>query len=127
MGDSPGPLTILGGRSVSALDISRDSSVLPQPGGPCSSKPRTGGSDNSAASDAGTARAASVRRTMAASCASSPPTRACRVPSSADSSLGSFRASGSSEVKGGGLLIELEKKHSAVNHSSVTFHLGRFF
>ncbi len=37
-----GPLTIFGSRAPIAPAISRASSVLPQPGGPYSSMPRTG-------------------------------------------------------------------------------------
>eukprot|EP00967_Tisochrysis_lutea_P148068 scaffold282276_cov27-Tisochrysis_lutea.AAC.4 len=48
-----GPLTILGSRAPSADAISRATRVLPQPGGPYSSKPRTGGSPRSVASPRG--------------------------------------------------------------------------
>eukprot|EP00158_Paraphelidium_tribonemae_P010373 Partr_v1_DN5091_c0_g1_i1_m31316 len=68
-----GPLTILGGCACSALPIWRAISVLPQPGGPYSSMPRTWRWPILRSSSGGTVRDANARRKMSWNSAFRPP------------------------------------------------------
>mmetsp|Transcript_8123 Transcript_8123/g.32940 ORF Transcript_8123/g.32940 Transcript_8123/m.32940 type:complete len:222 (+) Transcript_8123:1177-1842(+) len=68
-----GPLTILGSLPLSILPIWRAMSVLPVPGGPCSSMPFTCEMPSCDTTDAGNTREANARLKMSPNCLSRPP------------------------------------------------------
>ena len=70
---SSGPFTIFGGAACSAVASLRAMSVLPQPGGPYSSMPRTCVWPIFLSCAGGTMREAKARRKISRNCASRPP------------------------------------------------------
>ena len=68
-----GPLQIFGSLPLSIFPICRAMSVLPVPGGPCSSMPFTWWMPSRCTTDCGNTRLEKARRKMSSNCLSSPP------------------------------------------------------